>query len=110
MKQVKIEIYTPEICLEDLILHLSKIGACKIGQYSYVSSYAKVSGTWMPEVGSAPYQGEIGKLCRGEEYKLEVRCPYEKVKEALKVIYEHHPYEEPAMNIVPLLNDAFDLH
>ena len=107
IKQVKLEIYTPESCLQELISQLSKMGACRIGQYSYVSSYAKVSGTWLPEEGSQPYEGEIGKVCTGEEYKLEVRCEYDKIEAALQIIEQYHPDEEPAINVIPLINDVF---
>lgn len=107
MKQVKLEIFTPKSCLETLLSHLSKMGACRVGRYSYVSSYSNVFGTWMPEEGSNAYAGEIGKISRGEEYKLEVRCPYDQVQKAINLIRMHHPYEEPVIHIIPLLNHEF---
>lgn len=67
MNQVKLEIYTPEDCLQALIVRLSNIGAGCIGKYTHVSSYTKVSGTWMPEDGSKPYHGNVNELCHGEE-------------------------------------------
>lgn len=105
--QVKLEIFTPPEIIDALIERLSEIGACRIGAYTHVSSYAKVAGTWMPEAGSSPYAGKIGELSRAEEYKLEVRCPREKVPLAVEIIRRIHPYEEPAIHIVPLLNHEF---
>ncbi len=110
MKQVKLEIYTPKDYIQPLISALSQIGACNVGAYSHVSSYSEVSGTWKPEVGSHPFQGKIGELCCGQEYRLEVRCPFNCVEEALKIIKEIHPYEEPLINVIPLLNDLFGIH
>ncbi|MDO5062133.1 MAG: cytochrome C biogenesis protein [Peptostreptococcaceae bacterium] len=107
MKQVKLEIFTPESCLETLLSKLSEMGACRVGRYSYVSSYAKIIGTWMPEEGSDPYEGKIGEISRAEEYKLEVRCPYDRVQEAIDIVRSHHPYEEPVIHIIPLLNHEF---
>lgn len=108
MKQVKLEIFMPESCLETLLSKLSEMGACRVGRYSYVSSYSKIHGTWMPEEGSDPYEGKIGEISRGEEYKLEVRCPYDQVQAAIDIIRIHHPYEEPVIHIIPLLNHEFD--
>ena len=107
MKQVKLEIFTPENCLELLLSKLSEMGACRIGRYSYVSSYSKVYGTWMPEEGSNPYEGTVGEISKGEEYKLEVRCPYDLVQQAIDIVRTHHPYEEPVIHITPLLNHEF---
>lgn len=108
--QVKLEIFTPPEILDILIRQLSEIGACRIGAYTHVSSYAKVNGTWMPEEGSNPYSGSIGELSRAEEIKLEVRCPRDIVPQAVEVIRKIHPYEEPAIHIVPLLNHEFGVN
>ncbi|MFC4805359.1 hypothetical protein [Filifactor villosus] len=107
MKQVKLEIFMPESYLESLLSKLSEIGACRIGRYSYVSSYSKIYGTWMPGEGSNPYEGKTGEISRGEEYKLEVRCPYDQVQKAIDIIRTYHPYEEPVIHIIPLLNHEF---
>jgi hypothetical protein len=42
------------------------------------------------------------------EYKVEVSCKRELVKDALKVIRKTHPYEEALINIIPLANHLFD--
>lgn len=41
------------------------------------------------------------------EMKMEVRCPAGKVREAVQIIKEIHPYEEPVINVIPLLNEFF---
>lgn len=33
-----------------------------------------MSGTWRPLPGSTPYEGEIGELQRGEEFRVEALC------------------------------------
>ena len=108
--KVKIEVYTPEESLEKLIEKLDEVGACKVGKYSYVSSYSQVKGTWKPEDGANPYNGEVNKISRGSEYRLEVRCSYDNVAKAIAAIKKYHPYEEPVINIVPLLNDIWHIN
>lgn len=107
IKEVKLEIYVPEEYVEKLRDTLTSLGACRIGEYSHVVSYQDTKGFWKPLENSAPFHGTRGEICSGQETKMEVRCPFEKVKEALKSIRKIHPYEEPVINVIPLLNDLF---
>lgn len=108
IKEVKLEIYIPEEFVELLRDALAGIGLCRIGNYSHVISYQETKGFWKPLEDSNPYHGTKGQICAGSESKMEVRCPIEKVTEAMEVIREIHPYEEPLINIVPLLNQYFE--
>ncbi len=52
-----------------------------------------------------PYIGENNKLEFVEEEKLEARCDINIVKRVLKRLREVHPYEEPAIDIIPLIDE-----
>lgn len=41
----------------------------------------------------------------GTECKMEFRCRHMKIKEVLEAIKSIHPYEEPIINIISLLNE-----
>ena len=43
-----------------------------------------------------------GEICTGSETGMEVRCPARIVQEALRVIREIRPCEEPVINVLPL--------
>ena len=107
IEEVKIEIYIPEEFIERLIKGFNKIGACKIGDYDNCASVTDVLGYWRPLDGANPYEGTVNELSREKECKVEVRCKFEYVKDAVEVIKKIHPYEEPVYNIVPLLNHLF---
>jgi hypothetical protein len=107
-KEVKIEIYVPEEYVIKLRDELHKVNACKVGDYDNVISITKVRGYWRPLEGSNPFNGEVGKVCEGEECKIEIRCKRVYVKEAIRVIKAIHPYEEPLINIIPILNELFE--
>lgn len=107
-KEVKIEIYVPEEYVVKLRTELTKINACKVGNYDNVISVTNVKGYWRPLKGSNPFNGKLGKVCEGEECKIELRCKREYVKSAVKVIKEIHPYEEPLINIIPIANELFE--
>ena len=108
IREVKLEIYIPEEFVEPLRDALVRIGLCRVGNYSHVISYQDTKGFWKPLENSNPYQGIKGEICAGSESKMEVRCPVEKAAQAMTVIREVHPYEEPLINIVPLLNQYFE--
>jgi hypothetical protein len=104
---VKIEIFIPADYLEALGEVLSRAGAGRIGNYDRCMSIINVTGTWRPLEHATPFLGEIGKVCRGSELKVEVNCAWELVPAALAAIHAVHPYEEPVINVVPLLNHLF---
>ncbi|PJI10333.1 MULTISPECIES: YqfO family protein [Clostridium] len=108
MREFKIEIYIPKGYVKKLGDELSKVNVGKIGNYDHCMSINKVQGYWRPLEGADPFDGEVGKLCKGEECKVEVRCKREYVEAAMKIIRKVHPYEEPVINVIPLLNELFE--
>ena len=64
-------------------------------------------GTFKPVNNANPHIGEKGKLEFVEEEKLEVICNVDKVKSVISVIKKVHPYEEPAIDIVPLIDESY---
>lgn len=105
--KVKIEVYLPMEYLAPLRDALHEAGACRVGKYDHVVSYQPTEGFWRPLPGSEPYDGKVGEISCGCECKLEFRCDAALVDKAVKVIRCVHPYEEPLINILPLLNEQF---
>lgn len=103
IKMVKLEIFIPKSHFKALQDVLRSEGAGAAGNYDSVLSYSTVRGTWRPLPGANPYNGEIGVLCEGEEYKVEVSCHVEKLAQTISAVESVHPYEEPVINVIPLL-------
>lgn len=106
--EVKIEIYVPEAYIIKLRDELNKVNACKVGDYDHVISITNTRGYWRPLENSTPFNGEVGKVCEGVECKMEIRCKRAYVKDAIRVIKDIHPYEEPLFNIIPIVNELFE--
>ena len=104
---VKLEIFVPQEQALQLRDELAKIGVSVIGNYDHCIALTSVRGFFCPLPGSNPFEGEEGKISEVAEYKLEVKCRRELVKEAIKVIKSVHPYEEPLINVIPLANFLF---
>ena len=99
----KIEIFIPEANFKELQKTLIEIDAGHIGKYDACLSYSYVTGTWRPLEGSKPYIGEKNKISEEKELKVEVTCKTAKIDETIKAIKKVHPYEEPVINVIPLL-------
>ena len=105
IKNVKIAVFIPEEKVSELRDAVCNAGAGVLGNYTYCTSSTKVVGTYIPNENAKPYEGTANTLEFVEELKLEFICDVKKVKKILSIIREIHPYEEPCIDIIPLLNE-----
>ena len=103
-RELKLEIFIPESHLPVLRSALQSVGAGRLGNYDSCFAYSKVTGSWRPLNGSHPYLGAEGEVTEAEEIKVEVNILAGDVERTLNAIYEVHPYEEPLVNVIPILN------
>ncbi|MBT3338725.1 MAG: cytochrome C biogenesis protein [Anaerolineae bacterium] len=105
---VKLEIFVPEEYTLKIRDALAKLGVGVIGDYDHCVALYPVQGYYRPLAGANPFEGEVGKISKGTEYKVEVNCKRALVNAALQAIKKAHPYEEPLINIIPLANHLFE--
>ncbi len=105
IKRVKIITTVPLENVEELRKAICEAGAGVIGNYNYCSMSTKCIGTFEPNENANPYIGKKNKLEYVEEEKLEVVCNVENVKKVIRRLRDVHPYEEPAIDIIPLLEE-----
>ena len=99
----KIEVFIPESHLALLQETLRACDAGHIGRYDSCMSYHKVIGTWRPLEGTKPYNGVEGAISAEEEIKAEFTCRVEDAEKIVEAVKKIHPYEEPVINVIPLL-------
>ena len=87
---VKLDIFVPQEYALQIRDELAKIGVGHIGNYDHCVALSPVKGYFRPLDGANPFDGEVGKISEVTEYKIEVSCKRELVKDALKVIRETH--------------------
>ena len=100
---VKLEIFIPETHFRLLQRALQEVDAGHIGKYDSCLSYSHVMGTWRPLEGTKPYIGKENEISEEPELKVEVTVKKENIEKTLKKIKSVHPYEEPVINVIPLL-------
>lgn len=105
VNKVKIVVTVPPVNTKQVRDAICEAGAGIIGNYTYCSMSTKCIGTFKPNDMANPYIGKKNKLEFVEEEKLEVVCDIDNVKNVISKLREVHPYEEPAIDIIPLLDE-----
>lgn len=105
IKKVKIIVTVPSENLREIRDAICNEGAGIIGNYSYCTITTKCIGTFKPSCNANPYIGERNKLEFVDEEKLEVVCDIELAKRVINKLRKIHPYEEPAVDIIPLIGE-----
>lgn len=100
---VKLRVSTPVEFADTIREVLGRNGAGIQGLYSYCSGSYPMVGRFIPMSGSSPSIGQIGELERVEEEMIEVLCDRDIVREVISAVKKVHPYEEPAIDIIPRL-------
>ncbi|WP_432664611.1 Nif3-like dinuclear metal center hexameric protein [Wukongibacter baidiensis] len=108
-KYYKLAVFVPENSIEDVREAISLAGAGNIGNYSHCTFQSKGVGTFKPLQGADPYIGEINRLEKVDEYRLETIVPGNKLSSVLDDMLKAHPYEEAAYDVIPLENNIESL-
>ena len=99
----KLEIFIPETHFKPLQKALQDVDAGHIGNYDSCLSYSRITGVWRPLENTSPYIGQFNEISEEPELKVEVSIKSEKKKKTIAAIKAVHPYEEPVINILPML-------
>jgi len=105
----KLVTFVPDEHLEVVRTGLSAAGAGVIGNYEECSFSLAGTGTYRPQSGARPMQGEIGRLEEVDEYRLEMRVPASAIGRVLKALRRYHPYDEVAFDLYRTFAQGDDL-
>jgi len=98
---VKIRVSVPIEAADKIRKAMGQAGAGVQGNYEFCSGSVKQIGRFKPNIGAHPVIGEIGKLEEIEEEIIETICEINSVERVVMEIKKAHPYEEPAIDIMP---------
>jgi len=91
--------FVPETHVEQTKQALFDAGAGRIGDYDYCAWQCLGKGQFRPLEGSDPFLGKAGEIEAVDEYKVELVCADELIRDALAALKRAHPYEEPAYEV-----------
>lgn len=102
-KYVKVYVFVPKSHFDQLRLALGEAGIGKMGNYDYTAFATEGKGYFRPLKGANPAIGAVGKIEEVPEMKLEFVCEESEIGKVLEVVKKNHPYEEVALDVVPLV-------
>ena len=106
--RVKLVVHVPRESAEEMRRAIGEAGGGVIGAYTFCSVTTEGMGRFVPENGAKPYIGQNGIPSEIAEERIEVTCERSDAKHIIASIKRVHPYEEPTIDVYPLL-DADDL-
>ena len=95
--------YVPVSHLEQVKSALFAAGAGRHNDYDQCSWQTLGQGQFRPLPNSSPYLGQIGQLETLQEYKVEMICSENCIKNAVNALLTTHPYQHPAYAVYKML-------
>jgi dinuclear metal center YbgI/SA1388 family protein len=102
-EQCKVITFCPAEAVDTIRNGLAAAGAGRIGNYQLCSFEIDGRGTFLAGENTKPAVGRRGSLQRVDEVRLEMVCPRISLALAVIALREFHPYEEPPIEVHPLL-------
>ena len=103
-KYVKIRTAVPVLDAEKVRQAMVDAGAGVQGNYSHCSGSYLSMGRFIPLTGANPTIGVIGKPEEVQEEIIEMPCLVDKLEAVISALKQVHPYEEPAIDLIRLLD------
>jgi dinuclear metal center YbgI/SA1388 family protein len=100
----KLVTYCPAAHADHVREALFSAGAGHIGNYDACSFNSEGIGTFRANEYSNPFVGEKGKMHQEAEQRIEMVYSIWKEQNILKALFQAHPYEEIAYDLIPLFN------
>ena len=97
--QYKLVVFVPK-GHEDAVREAAcSAGAGVMGEYEFCTFQTEGVGTFLPRESAQPFSGEVGKLNRAEELRVEMVVSAPLVSRVLDAMKRAHPYEEVAYDL-----------
>lgn len=97
-------VYVPASHADEIRTALASAHAGHIGNYDSCSFSTTGTGRFRGNEQSNPAIGSPGTLEEVEEERIEAVVTKQHLKEAVNAILDSHPYEQPAIHILPMID------
>jgi hypothetical protein len=104
-KQVLLILTVPFSHLHDVLDALGEAGAGQIGNYTHCAFFSPGTGRFKPNEAANPTLGEKSQINEVDEYRIETFCSRNDLSAILAAIRRAHPYEEPVIYLLALMDE-----
>jgi hypothetical protein len=95
----KLCFYVPRSHLEIVKTAVFEAGGGRVGDYEACCWQVLGQGQFRPLDNAQPFIGEYNKVTVLPEYRVELVCEDEVVRQAVAAMKSTHPYEQPAYDV-----------
>lgn len=99
----KLGFFVPPSHVEQVKAALFEAGAGRLGNYDSCCWQTLGEGQFRALQGSDAFIGEVGKIEKVREYRVELVCEDDKLTAVVAALRASHPYEEVAFDVVQLV-------
>lgn len=104
-QRIMIVFGVPPEHLDTVLEAMAAAGAGIMGEYTHCSYTSDGFGRFKPSVAASPAYGQRGQINAVPEARVETFCERDKAKAVVAAIRRAHPYEEPVIYLIPLLDE-----
>jgi hypothetical protein len=104
--RVLVIVGVPPSHVHEVLEAMGEAGAGEIGNYTHCAFYSPGKGRFKPNEAANPALGEKSRINEVDEYRIETFCRRERLKAVTAAIRRAHPYEEPVIYLLPLLDET----
>lgn len=106
MERVYVALTAPEESVDAILEAIASAGGGEIGHYTHCAFTSKGIGRFKPSAAANPHIGDRQTINSVEEVRIETFCLRERAKAVVNAIRAAHPYEEPVIYVIPLIDEA----
>jgi len=96
----KLTFYVPQSHVDQVKEALFQVGAGRVGDYEMACWQCLGQGQFRPLATANPAIGKVEELTFVDEFKVEMICSDEFIKNVVKTLKEVHPYEQPGYFVI----------
>lgn len=105
-QEILLIVTVPPEDADALLDAIASAGGGTIGEYTHCAFMTAGDGRFKPSAAATPHTGVAERINREPEIRIETFCARADAKAIVAAIRAAHPYEEPVIYIVPLLNES----
>lgn len=102
----KVYVYIPKDDVETFKQQLDQAGLARTGNYHYCFFEAEGQSQFKPVDDANPTIGQLNEIEYVNEVKLEFMIDKGERTKVQQLILQHHPYEEPVFDFIPVVQTA----
>jgi hypothetical protein len=104
-ERVIIVLSAPHQHVDEILQAIHEAGGGRMGEYSHSAYLIQGEGRFKASESAHPGIGEPGRLNKVGEVRIETFCDRADAKRVLSAIRAVHPYEEPIIYLIPMLDE-----